>query len=161
MHSDASTADEYVASLPPDRRDAIAAVREVILANLPDGYAEKMGHGMIEYVVPLEVYRDTYNGQPFAYAALASQKRYMSLYLMAIYASQAARERFESECRAAGARLDVGGSCVRFRRLADLPLDVVGRSIASVTPEQLIARAKTARSAGPGGRRRGAAAGQD
>jgi hypothetical protein len=161
MHSEASTADEYVASLPPDRRDAIAAVREVILANLPDGYVEMMGHGMIEYVVPLEVFQDTYNGRPFAYAALASQKQYMSVYLMAIYASQAARERFESECRAAGARLDVGSSCVRFRRLADLPLDVVGRCIASVTPEQLMERAKAARAAGPGGRRPSGAAGQD
>ncbi len=161
MRSDASTVDEYVGSLPPDRRDAIAAVRDVILANLPDGYVETMGHGMITYVVPLDVYPDTYNGEPFAYVALAAQKRYMSLYLMAIYGSATARARFEEECRAAGARLDVGGACVRFRRLADLPLEVVGRSIASVAPGQLVAHAKAARAAGPGGRRRGGGTGQD
>jgi hypothetical protein len=157
MHSDASTADEYLAGLAPERREDIRAVRDVILANLPAGYVETMSHGMIAYVVPLAAYPDTYNGEPFLYVGLASQKRYMSLYLMAIYGSEVARARFEAEYHAAGARLDVGGSCVRFRRLAELPLNVVGRSIASVTPDQLVTLAKAARAAGPGGRRPGSA----
>jgi hypothetical protein len=155
MRSDAPTADAYLGSLPPGRREAIAAVRAVILANLPAGYVETMSHGMLAYVVPLDSYPETYNGEPFLYAALASQKRHMSLYLMAIYGSEAARSRFVDEYRATGATLDAGGACVRFRRLADLPLDVVGRSIASVTPAQLVARARDARSAGARGRGRG------
>jgi len=72
MHSDAASVDEYLASLPPDRREAIAAVRQAILKHLPKGYEEGMGHGMIEYRVPLEAYPDTYNGLPLQYAALAS-----------------------------------------------------------------------------------------
>jgi hypothetical protein len=157
MHSDATTVDGYLASLPPDRRDAVEAVRAVILENLPDGFAESVGHGMIAYVVPLSTYPDTYNGEPLTYAALASQKRHLSLYLMSVYGSEAIRERFEAEYRATGAHLDMGRSCVRFTRLADLPLDVVGRAIAAMTCAQFVAAAKAARSDGARGRGRPAA----
>lgn len=138
MRSEATTVDEYLASLPEDRRAAMTAVRDVILANLPTGIVETMNWGMITYEVPLSVVPDTYNGQPLAFAALASQKQYMSVYLMAIYTSDAWRETFETEYRASGKRLDMGKSCVRFKRLDDLPLDLVGRAIKVCTMEEYI-----------------------
>ena len=146
MRSDASTVEEYLAELPPDRREVIEAVRKVILANLPPGYEEAMHWGMITYQVPLEVYPDTYNKQPLMYAALASQKNYMSLYLTAIYMSEDGRRRFEEEYRATGKRYDVGKSCVRFRKLDDLPLTLVAKSIALMGVEEFVAGVKEARS---------------
>lgn len=130
MRSDAKTVDEYLASLPEDRRAAIAAVRGTILRELPAGYEEVMNWGMISYQVPLETHPDTYNGQPLMYAALASQKNHMAVYLSGINMDAEAREAFEEAYRATGKRLDAGKSCVRFRRLDDLPLDVIGDAIA-------------------------------
>ena len=94
---------------------------------------------MLAYQVPLERYPDTYNGQPLLYAALASQKNHMAVYLMGIYGSDTLREKFESAYRATGKRMDIGKSCVRFRRLDDLPLDVVGDAIAAVSLDDLLA----------------------
>ncbi len=139
MQSDAATVPEYLASLPDDRRKALGAVRKVIRANLPKGIVESMNWGMITYEVPLKTYPDTYNGQPLAYAALASQKNHMSVYLMGIYGSEALRAEFESSYKATGKRMDVGKSCVRFRTLDDLPLDVVGDAIAALTLDQFLA----------------------
>ncbi|MGI9584813.1 MAG: DUF1801 domain-containing protein, partial [Acidimicrobiia bacterium] len=81
MRSDATSVDQYLAELPDDRRAAIETVRDTILANLPDGYEEAMNWGMITYQVPLATYPDTYNGKPLMYAALASQKHHMAVYL--------------------------------------------------------------------------------
>lgn len=130
MRSNASTVGQYLDELPEDRREAIETVRGVILEHLPEGYEEVMNWGMITYQVPLDVYPDTYNGKPLMYAALASQKNHMAVYLSGIYADDQARERFESAYRETGKRLDVGKSCVRFRSLDDLPLDVIGDAIA-------------------------------
>ena len=113
MRAEASTVDAYLESLPPGRREAIDAVRNVILKNLRKGYEESIEFRMISYQVPLETYLDTYNKKPLQYAALVSQKNYMALYLMGIYSSEAATE-FERAYRATGKRYDVGKSCVRF-----------------------------------------------
>jgi uncharacterized protein YdhG (YjbR/CyaY superfamily) len=94
VRSDAATVDEYLASLPDERREAIEVVRNEILANLPDGYEEAMNWGMIAYQVPLSVNPDTYNGQPLMYAALASQKNHMAVYLTSVYAQEASRLAF-------------------------------------------------------------------
>ena len=139
MHSDATTVTEYLASLPEDRRRAMKAVRTVIRANLPKGLVEAMNWGMIVYEVPLKTCPDTYNGQPLAYAALASQKQYMSVYLMGIYGSDELRADFERSYRASGKRMDIGKACVRFRTLEDLPLDVVANAIGALTIEEFIA----------------------
>jgi len=139
VKSEATTVEEYLAELSPDRRDAIAAVRAVILERLPTGYVEGMNWGMIAYEVPLTTYPDTYNKEPLLYAALASQKNYMAVYLQGIYGNQALREQFEAAYRATGKRFDVGKSCVRFRRLDDLPLEVVGDAVAAVPVERLCA----------------------
>ena len=147
MRSDATTVDGYLESLPDDRRKAISEVREVILANLPDGYEEAMNWGMITYQVPLETYPDTYNDQPLMYAGLASQKNHMAVYLTGVYTSDGDRTAFEEEYRATGKRLDMGKSCVRFRRIDDLPLDVIGRAIAAHSVDSFIELVETARSA--------------
>ena len=130
MHSDAKTVGEYLAELDDGRREAIAAVRSVILDNLPDGYEEMMLFGMITYAVPLSVLADTYNGQPLMYAALASQKRHMAVYLTNVYADGSTEAWFRERYLATGKRLDMGKSCVRFRKLDDLPLELVGEAIA-------------------------------
>ena len=144
MRSDATTVEEYIAELPDERAEAIRAVREAILANLPGGFEEAMNWGMITYQVPLETYPDTYNGKPLMYSALASQKNYMVVYLMGTFASEDARAAFETAYRATGKPLDVGKSCLRFKRLDDLPLDLIGRSIASETVDSYVARCKKA-----------------
>jgi uncharacterized protein YdhG (YjbR/CyaY superfamily) len=146
MRSDASTVAQYLSELPADRREAIEAVRQIILENLPSGYEEVMNWGMITYQVPLETYPDTYNGKPLMYAALASQKNYMSLYLTGIYIDDEAQRKFEAAYRATGKRYDVGKSCVRFRKLGDLPLALIGESIASLGTEEFITRVKEAHS---------------
>ncbi len=130
MRSNATTVEEYLASLPEDRREAISAVRSLILERLPEGYEEEMRWGMICYEVPLAIQPDTYNGKPLMYAALASQKRHMAVYLSGVYADPVAREDFEQAYRATGRRMDMGKSCVRFRRLDDLPLRVIGEAVA-------------------------------
>lgn len=150
MQSSAKTVEDYLAELPEDRREAISAVRDVVLTHLPEGYEEVMNWGMITYQVPLGTYPDTYNKQPLMYAALGSQKRHMALYLSGIYMDQAAGERFETAYRETGKRYDVGKSCVRFRKLEDLPLDLIGESIAAYPVEDFIARAEKARAARKG-----------
>jgi uncharacterized protein YdhG (YjbR/CyaY superfamily) len=147
VRSEATTAEQYLTELPDDRREAIEAVRAVILENLPDGYEEAMNWGMITYQIPLETYPDTYNKQPLMFAALASQKNHMAVYLTGIYVSEEARDEFEKAYRASGKRFDAGKSCVRFRKLDDLPLDLIGQTIAAVPVERLIARVEEAGSA--------------
>lgn len=134
--SDAASVEEYLAELPEKRRAAIARVREVILENLPDGFEETMQYGMPSYVVPLDRYPVTYNGQPLAIASLASQTNYMSLYLMSVYGAR--DEQFRDEYAQTGKKLDMGKSCVRFRSLDDLPLDLIGRTIASTSVDEFI-----------------------
>ena len=145
MRSEATTVEQYLAELPEDRRRAVEAVRETIVANLPEGYEEAMNWGMISYQVPLEVHPDTYNGQPLMYAALASQKNHMAVHLSAIYANAKARKEFEAAYKATGKRFDVGKSCVRFKKLDDLPLDVIGEAVARVPVNRFIAMYERAR----------------
>ena len=146
MRSSASTVEEYLAELPEERREAIEVVRQVILKNLPEGYEEVMNWGMITYQVPLETYPDTYNKKPLMYAALAAQKNHMSVYLIPIYMDETAIREFEAAYKATGKRYDVGKSCVRFRKLSDLPLELIGESIASLQVSEFVERVKEARS---------------
>ncbi len=145
MRSDAATVEDYLSGLPADRREAIETVRDVIRANLPDGLEETMNWGMIAYEVPLERYPDTYNKKPLMYAALASQKNHMAVYLTGIYMDDGARQEFEDAYEATGKRLDVGQSCVRFRKLDDLPLGLIGETIGSVGVDEFIDRYQVGR----------------
>lgn len=136
--SSATTVAAYLAALPAERRAVVSAVRDVVVRHLPAGYRETMNWGMISYELPLERYPDTYNKQPLSYVALAVQKAYYSLYLMAEQGAPAKLETLESGFRAAGKRLDMGKSCLRFRSVDDLPLDVIGRAVAGTPPDRLI-----------------------
>jgi hypothetical protein len=138
--SSAATVEEYLEELPEERRAVVAAVREAILRGLPGGYSETMNWGMISYEVPLERYPDTYNGQPLSLAALAAQKNHYALYLMCVYGDPEMERRLRDGFQAAGKKLDMGKSCVRFRRLEDLPLDVIEEIVAATPPEAFIAR---------------------
>jgi uncharacterized protein YdhG (YjbR/CyaY superfamily) len=145
MRSEATSVDQYIAERPDGRRAAIEAVRNTIVANLASGFEEAMNWGMITYQVPLETYPDTYNGQPLMYAALASQKNHMAVYLTAVYANDDSRESFLGKYRASGKRLDTGKSCVRFRTLDHLPVDLIGDSIASMDVDTFIETVESAR----------------
>ncbi len=138
MQSKAKTVAAYLKELPADRREAISAVRKVILENLPKGYQEAMLWGMITYAIPLKTYPNTYNKQPLCYAALASQKNHMAVYLMNVYGHKPTEKWFRQSFKAAGKRLDMGKSCVRFRKLEDLPLDVIGEAVSRTPAEAYI-----------------------
>jgi len=138
MKSAAKTPDEYVASLPSDRRDAIAKVRTEILKNLPPGFEETVDFGLLAYVVPLKRFPCTYNGHPLMYAALGSQKRHMAVYLTSVYGDPATAKWFKAEYRKSGKRLDMGKSCVRFRKLDDLPPGLIGRTIARTPLDRFV-----------------------
>ena len=135
---DIETIDDYLDALPEDRREAIEAVRKAIQAGIPDGYAEEIRWGMLSWEIPLETYPDTYNDQPLSYVSLASQKNYMSLYLMGIYSDEGNRAWFEKAAAERGAKLDVGKSCVRFKKLEDLPLDLVTEAVGRFTVDDYI-----------------------
>jgi hypothetical protein len=143
--SKATTVEEYLQELAADRRSDIEAVLTVIRKNLPKGYREAMAFGMIGYCIPLEKYPDTYNKQPLGYAALAAQKNYNALYLNSVYADPVQEKALRDGFDAAGKKLDMGKSCIRFKRADDLPLDVIGDVIASTSPDQFIAIYEKAR----------------
>lgn len=140
-----TTIDEYLASLPDDRRTALTAIRQAINANLPTGFEEGLQYGMISWFVPLSRYPDTYNKQPLGYVALAAQKNYYSLYLTGAYMDAARTRSLADEFEKAGKKLDMGKSCVRFKKLDDLPLDVIGQAVASTPPDELIAQYEASR----------------
>lgn len=142
MKSKSDTVEEYLAEMEPERRQSIEKVRQIIKKNLPDGYEEVMNWGMITYQVPLEIYPDTYNKKPLMYAALANQKNHMAVYLTGIYMDEELNQDFEEKYRATGKRYDVGKSCVRFRKLEDLPLELIGKSIQAISMEEFIERTK-------------------
>ncbi len=91
VRREAITIEEYLEQLNPDRRTAIAAIRECVLRNLQEGYDEQMRWGMITYEIPLQTFPDTYNKQPLMYAAIASQKRHMSVYLIHLWQKRSQR----------------------------------------------------------------------
>jgi hypothetical protein len=141
MQSKAATVAAYLAELPPERREAIAAIREVLLKNLPQGLEEGMQYGMIGYYVPHSVYPAGYHcdpKQPLPFACLASQKNYMSFYLMTLYGGGEQQAWFIDAWTRAGKKLDMGKCCVRFKRLEDVPLDVIGEAFRRVSIKSYI-----------------------
>jgi hypothetical protein len=142
MRSTATTVEEYLAALPADRRAALETLRKLILRHLPPGYEEAFEFGMPSYQVPLSVYPDTYNKRPLMYAALGSQKSHMAVYLCNVSGLPALRQKLEAGFKAAGKRLDMGSSCVRFKRLEELPLDVIADAVAATPMEAYVAFAK-------------------
>jgi hypothetical protein len=137
--SAAKSVDQYLQELPPDRRAVIEPLRNLVRRHLPDGYEETMNWGMISSEIPLSRYPKTYNGQPLAYVAIASQKNHSALYLLGAYIDPATDGKVRDAFRRAGKRLDMGKSCIRFRSLDDLPPPAVFAEIVeSMPPERYI-----------------------
>ena len=143
--STATTPEEYIASLPEDRQEAVRKVADVVRRNLPEGFREGMAYGMIGWFVPLETFPNTYNGQPLGLAALASQRQYMSLYLNNVYGNPETERWFRDRWAETGMPLDMGKSCVRFRRVEDIPLDVIGEVIRRTDLETYLRHYRAAR----------------
>ena|SRR5688572_7311046 len=139
MRSEAKTVAAYLKSLPAERRKVVAAVRKVMKENLPKGYVETMNWGGISYEIPLKTYPKTYNGQPLAYAGLGAQKNNYAIYLMCAYANTAHVVYLKEEFKKIGKKLDMGKSCIRFKRLEDIPLAAIGKIVASTPVKEYLA----------------------
>jgi uncharacterized protein YdhG (YjbR/CyaY superfamily) len=143
--SKAATVDEYLAELPAERREVVTRMRDLVRRNLPKGYEETMNWGMISYELPLARYPKTYNGQPLTFVGLAAQKNYYALYLTSANQDSEQGRELANAFKRAGKKLDMGKSCLRFKKLDDLALDAVGRIIASTPPEKFIAQYEAGR----------------
>ncbi len=150
MQSAAATVADYIAALPEDRRHIVETVRKVILDNLDGGYSESMQYGMIGYSIPHSVYPAGYHcnpTQPLPFAGIASQKNYVSVYLMGVYVGCIGDEEggeakwFREAWAASGKKkLDMGKACVRIKKLEDVALDVIGESIRRIPSQRYIER---------------------
>ncbi len=147
----ASSVADYLAALPADRRAAISAVRDVIRANLDAGYEEGIQYGMIGYYVPHRIFAAGYHTdpkQPLPFAALASQKNHMAVYLMGVYCGCSEgpggetgdAKWFREAWARTGKKLDMGKSCVRFKKLENVALDVIGEAIRRIPVKVHVAR---------------------
>ncbi len=147
MQSKATTVAAYLAELAPERRAILVTVREVILANLPPGFEEGIIYGMIGYYVPHSLYPAGYHcdpKQPLSYAGLALQKHYLSLYMTCMYSGTKDDGWFREEWAKTGKKLDMGKSCIRFKKVEDLALDVIGAAVARVSVAGFIANYEAA-----------------
>lgn len=145
VSSTATTPAAYLASLPPERRKVIAAVRKLVKSRLPEGFVESMNWGMLAYEIPLSRHPHTYNKQPLMFLALAAQKNNYALYMTNVGSDSPQKKQLEAAYGAAGRRLDMGKSCLRFKTLDELPLEVIGDIIASTSVEDVIAAAEARR----------------
>ena len=148
MRSNAVTVADYLRDLPPERARVVRAVRKKLRMYLDAGFQERMNWGMITYEVPLARYPTTYNQQPLAFVALASQKNHCSLYLMCMYQHSPVHDAVKQAFADAGLKLNMGKSCIRFREVEDLPLEAIGQILSRITPDDFIAVYETARTRG-------------
>jgi hypothetical protein len=143
MISKAKNVLEYLASLPAERKLEVEKIRQELLNNLPQGFQEIIAYGMISYVVPLSIYPKGYHckeGDPLPFISLASQKHYISLYHMGIYADEALLQWFIREWKkSCNKKLDMGKSCIRLKDLSDIPYALIGELATKISPEQWIA----------------------
>jgi hypothetical protein len=142
MQSKSKTVPEYIDTLPANRKQIISAIRKIILKNLPKGFQEEMNYGMIGYVVPHKIYPDGYHCDPtlpLPFLGLASQKNFIAIYHMGIYAQPKLLEWFQDEWRVHSTKkLDMGKSCIRIKKPEDVPLDLIGELVTKLTPQQWI-----------------------
>ncbi len=142
MISKAETPEAYIESLPEDRRKAIRDLRKVILKKLPKGFKEAMNHGMIGYVVPHSLYPQGYHvdpKQPLPFMFLASQKSHITLYHMGLYGGENLDWFVKEWKKHSGKKLDMGKSCIRFKKPEDIPMDLIASLCAKWTPQDWIA----------------------
>ncbi len=142
MKHEAATPDEYISQLPDDRKDALIRLREAILKNLPEGFAEQISYGMIGYVVTHTAYPPGYHCDPklpLPFMALASQKNHIAVYHMGIYADKALMDWFVSNFpKHTKAKLDLGKSCIRFKKPEQIPYDLIGELAGKMAAEYWI-----------------------
>jgi uncharacterized protein YdhG (YjbR/CyaY superfamily) len=142
MQSKAKTVKEYLTSLPEDRKKAVSELRTVILKNLPKGFAEEISYGVIGYVVPHSLYPDGYHcdpNLPLPFMGMASQKNFVSFYHMGIYADKKLLDWFTKEYpKYANSKLDMGKSCIRFKKMDGIPLKLIGELVSKVKAEDWI-----------------------
>lgn len=138
VSSKAETVEDYLAELPPERREVIASVRKLVNKNVPDGYVEEMACGMIGWVVPLSRYPVTYNKQPLGYVALAAQKNNYALYLMCAYINPRSDQALKAAYAKAGLKLDMGKSCLRFKTREDLLDKAIAELVGSTPVDETI-----------------------
>lgn len=134
----------FLETLEPERRDSVEIIRRLILKNLPAGYEEVASGKMLAYQVPLATYPDTNNKKPLWYAALKSEKSYLSLHLMPIYGNKELLRKMKANFDAAGKKLNMGKACVRFKATEDLALDAIAEVIGAVPMDSWIEFAKLA-----------------
>lgn len=142
MQSTAKTPAEYVDSLPDERKSVIENIRKTVLDNLPEGFEETMGYGMLGYVVPHSIYPSGYHCDPktpLPFISVASQKNFIALYHMGIYADESLLNWFVVEypkhCKT---KLDMGKSCIRFKKMNDIPLELLGQLVAKMSVQDWI-----------------------
>jgi hypothetical protein len=142
MQSNAATPEEYIETLPEDRKQIISAIRNTIIQNLPNGFLEIMNYGMLGYVVPHSIYPSGYHcdpKQPLPFLSIASQKNHISIYHMGIYASKELGDWFTSEYSLfSKKKLDIGKSCIRFKKAEDVPVDLIGELASKITPNEWV-----------------------
>ena len=143
MTSSATTVEAYLESLPDDRREAINKLRKVIKKNLPKGFREEMNYGMIGYVIPHSLYPAGYHCDPklpLPFMNIASQKNNISIYHMGVYASPELLKWFTAAHAAASKKkLDMGKSCIRYKKTEDIPVELIGELASKITPAEWIA----------------------
>ncbi|MGZ3752098.1 MAG: DUF1801 domain-containing protein [Mucilaginibacter sp.] len=142
MQSTAATPQEYIDALPPDRKEAISKIREAILKNLAEGFEETMSYGMLGYVVPHSIYPKGYHCDPkvpLPYMNLGSQKNFIALHAMCVYGNKNLAEWFAGEypkhCKT---KLDMGKACIRFKKMDDIPYELIGELAGKMTPKKWI-----------------------
>jgi len=145
VRSNATSVNEYLNEIPPERKRELSIVRAQIIKSLNKGFSEAMNWGMISYEVPLKTFAETYNGKPLMFAALASQKDHMALYLTTVYADPEINKWFRYKFEESGHKLDMGDSCIRFKSASDLPLDVISEIISRTNVDEFVAYFKRKR----------------
>jgi uncharacterized protein YdhG (YjbR/CyaY superfamily) len=142
MRSEAATTAEYFANLPEDRKAAMTKLHTIIKSNLPKGFKEAMGYGMPGWVVPHTLFPAGYHcdpSQPLPFIGMASQKNYIALYHMGLYSDQSLLEWFKAEwAKASKKKLDMGKSCIRFKKAEDIPYELIGELASKITPQEWI-----------------------
>jgi len=142
MQSKAKTVEEYIDSLPEDRKEAISELRKVVLANLPKGFTEEMGYGMIGYVVPHSLFPNGYHcdpAKPLPFMNIASQKNFIAVYHMGVYCNKKLLDWFTDEyAKVSKTKLDMGKSCIRFKKIDQIPYQLIGELASKITVKQWI-----------------------
>ncbi len=143
MQSKATTVEQYISELPEDRKKAMTELRKVIKKNLPKGFKEEMSYGMIGYVVPHSKYPAGYHCNPqlpLPFLNIASQKNFIAVYHMGLYANPVLYKWFtEAHAKATSKKLDIGKSCMRYKKAEDIPLQLLGELASKITPDEWIA----------------------